>query len=117
MADLGFNIAAAADITVRVLLALYRYCGDVKAAPLYSSELRDELRVLGAVFENFKSAITLGQNMDAGHLLSVQQALPVFQALLDGLERRIVVEQTKGLNGWKWPFKKEEIRHYIERIE
>jgi Fungal N-terminal domain of STAND proteins len=111
------SIASLANVALRVFAALYQYYSDVKSAPTHSMELREELGVLIGVFENFKIAIAQGKKLETSRCSGIEKAIPLIQKLLETMEGKIDADKTKGLNRAKWPFKKEENKHYIERLE
>lgn len=95
---------------------LYMYYEDVRDAPKRSQELRHEMGAIGDQLNHLVALITSDSTS-----LNLSEALGTsiseFQIMLDEMNDRVKVSQTKGWRRLKWPFTKDENGRFLSRME
>jgi hypothetical protein len=108
----GLTASAAqlAGLAKDIVVNMWTYFDAVKNAPKLSEQLRQEMADVS----------TLLDSMDDAFILSVftdKAPFDEFLAILKELNSRVAAPKTKGVGRWKWPFKQEENKRLISRID
>lgn len=114
-AGLAGSVAGLADLAFKVFSNLHKYYRDVRSAPAQSEQLRRELDAMLDLITVMQETFEANPN----ELLRPSLAAEVndFEAMLQDMMRRTQPRNTQGLQRLRWPFREDENKYYISRIE
>jgi hypothetical protein len=116
----AIGLAASAEqlagLATTILGNMYLYYQAVRDAPKRSKELRQEMSAVCDQLDSLTGFLT----SDSATLkvpASLTKSIAEFDEMLKEMNDRVKASNAKGLKRLKWPFKKYENKHYLDRIQ
>lgn len=118
---LASAIASLAQPSFAALNSVCEYSLQVREAPAKSAELRNELAIMSGILTNLEIATKNYPDNFEVPSSSINYTLSLItetlQQLIQKLGRKVDPSRTVGLRRVTWPFKSEELKEYIEKLQ